>query len=667
MFRGTTHALGLLAMTSLCVLGAPVQARAQYGATARVNRPIPAGSEEDPTAAATRIETSDRGRPQESLAELLRQSPGTRALSLGALGSYTTLSLRGTGGEHTRVLFDRMPLGRDGEAFDLSTIPVSTLDAVEVYRGGAPVRLGTGAIGGVLRLVPRVEEDPFAEVGTGVGSFGTRAVRLVGATGLRPGGVSMTTAVGYDGTDGNFPYVEDRTPLTPGDEREATRQNGAVNRGYGLTHFRADAGDGTLSAIGFGYTRTGGVPGPAVQPTRATRRTFARYGGMVGYAEEAEGDRPLSFGINGGATYERNRFTDLYGEIGLGRRATDDGLLVANAMANGELALTDWLSAAMVAGYRYERFAPDDALSQSVATSERHAGIAALEGIVKPRIGDVRIELRPSARIEINHARLTEIRPGDSGRATSTTTAAPTFRLGAVAEVVRGLAIVGSVSSGVRLPTLTELFGDRGYLLGDTTLSPERSVGGDLGAVAVGRWGPVRGRVEARGFALRVEDLIRYRRTSQYQAIPENVSQARVLGVEAGLDLAITRYLGVAGALTVMNAVDLTRERSLPLRPTLTAYVRPRATLGPLGPLSDVDLFIDLTHVHRSYADPANLVVTPGRTRVGAGVGLAVLEGRVRIDGVVTDLFDVRGQDVLGFPLPGRSFYVDLTLRTGAR
>jgi iron complex outermembrane receptor protein len=660
------RAAQLLALASL-VLGSAGSVHAQYGATARVERPIPAGSEEDPTAAATTIDTEERGRPQETLGELLRESPGTRALSLGALGSYSTLSLRGTGGEHTRVVFDRMPLGRDGEAFDLSTIPVSTLDAVEVYRGGAPVGLGTGAIGGVLRLVPRLEEDPAGEVGIGVGSFGTRAVRLVGATGEQPGGVSLTTAVGYDGTEGDFPYVEDRTPLTPGDERETTRQNGNVDRGYGLGHFRADVGDGTLSAVGFGYGRTGGVPGPAVQPTIATRRTVARYGGMIGYAEDEHRDSPLTLGINGGATYERNRFTDPYGEIGLGRRATDDGLLVANGLANGVLELAEWFSAALVAGYRYERFDPEDALSQGVASSERHAGIAALEGIFSPRIGRTRVEVRPSARIEINHARLTEIRAGDAGRATDSTTAAPTFRLGAVAEVVRGVAIVGSVSSGVRLPTLTELFGDRGYLVGDTTLSPEHSVGGDLGAMAVGHWGPVRGRIEARGFALHVSDLIRYRRTSQYRAVPENVAEARILGVEGGLDLEVTEWVGLAGALTVMDAVDLESARDIPLRPTFSAYVRPRVMLGPLGWVSDLDLFVDLTHVGDSYADPANLVVTPGRTRVGAGMGLAVLDGRVRIDGVVTDLFDARGQDVLGFPLPGRSFFVDLTLRTGAR
>jgi iron complex outermembrane receptor protein len=667
MRRTKSAAFMLLALIASS-WGSHGSAHAQYGATARVERPIPAGGDLDPTAAATTLETEDRPSGAESLASLLRESPGARALTLGALGSFSTLSLRGAGAEHTRVVFDRMPLGHDGEAFDLSTIPIAILDSVEVYRGGAPIALGTGAIGGVLRLVPRSEEAPFGLARIGYGSFGTRAAQVVGATGERAGGVSVTTAAGVDGTDGDFVYTEDRTPLSAGDEREVTRQNADVNRGYGFGHFAADAGDGRVSGLLFGFGRTGGVAGPAVQPTTYTHRTVARYGGLVGYERPSSEDTPLSVNVSAGTTYERNQFTDRFGEIGLGRTATDDGILVANGLATAELRLAEWVSAAVVGGYRYERFAPEDALSQtSIGPSQRHAGIVAAEGIFRAHAGNARIEVRPSARVEINHARLEEIRMTRAGESTDTTTAAPTLRLGVVAEPIRGLAIVGSLSSGVRMPTLTELFGDRAFLVGDTTLSPESSVGGDLGAMIRGRWGPVAGRIEARGFGLRVTDLIRYRRTSQYQSVPENVSSARVFGMEAGLDLDFFDRVGLAGAMTLIDTTDLELSRDLPLRPTLAAYARPSLALGPWSVVSAFELFIDVTHVGDSFADPANLVVTRGRTRFGAGVGFAFVEGRVRIDATVDDIFDARGQDVMGFPLPGRSFFADLTVRTDAR
>jgi len=646
----------------------PHPAEAQFGATATVEVPMAAGSELDPTTAATTLDLEERHRQEESLAEVLRESPGARALSLGALGSFSTLSLRGAGGEHTRVLFDTMPLGRAGEAFDLSTIPVSTLDRVEVYRGGAPVRLGAGAIGGVLRLVPRVSERERGEVAMSYGSFDTRAARISGSSGGLDGEASVTAAAGIDGTDGDFLYEEDLTPLTPGGGQEVRRQNGEVNRGYGLTHLRADVGGGTVAATGFGFGRVGGVPGPAAQPTRATRRSVARYGAMVSWNRPEDDAQDLALHAGVGGSYEQNRFTDRFGEIGLGRQITDDGTLLGNAQLAAELRLTEWASAAVFGGYRYERFTPSDALAQvAVGPSQRHAGAFAAEGIFRARLGRARLEVRPSARVEVTHAMLEEIRPGVAGMESQTTTAAPTLRLGAALEAVRGLTIVGSVASGVRVPTLTELFGDRGYLVGDTSLGPEHSVGGDLGLAGRGRWGTVTAEGELRGFGLRINDLIRYRRTSQYQAVPENVGAARVFGLEAGVRTDLGEHVRLSAALTLMATEDLDRGRELPLRPSASSYVRPELRLGPYGPLYRVSLYADLSHVADSFADPANLIVQPGRVRVGAGVGVGFVEDRIRIAVNADDLFDARGQDVLGFPLPGRSVFVDLTLATDAR
>jgi hypothetical protein len=40
-----------------------------------------------------------------------------------------------------------------------------------------------------------------------------------------------------------------------------------------------------------------------------------------------------------------------------------------------------------------------------------------------------------------------------------------------------------------------------------------------------------------------------------------------------------------------------------------------------------------------------------------------LLETRLRIAATLSDLFDVGGQDLVGFPLPGRRFGVAITLR----
>jgi iron complex outermembrane receptor protein len=212
---------------------------------------------------------------------------------------------------------------------------------------------------------------------------------------------------------------------------------------------------------------------------------------------------------------------------------------------------------------------------------------------------------------------------------------------------------------------MIELFGDRGYLLGDTRLRPERAETFDLGLALRGRHGDLRGRAELRGFVTLASDLIRYRRTAQLTAVPENVASATLFGGELGVSGAVGRHFALAGALTLLDTRTdyLGAARRLPLRPWLTAYLRPAVSTFDLGPLARVDLWADLAFVSESYLFPAN---DPGgllapRTKVGVGVSLHI-EGGLRVDLAVRDLLDQRGADLLGFPLPGRTFTAALTL-----
>ena len=83
-----------------------------------------------------------------------------------------------------------------------------------------------------------------------------------------------------------------------------------------------------------------------------------------------------------------------------------------------------------------------------------------------------------------------------------------------------------------------------------------------------------------------------------------------------------------------------------------------------VGPLDVLGAFVDVVHVSETFWDPAYTSAIASRTRVGSGVTVEVWDGRLRLDATVRDVFDQRGFDLLGFPLPGRSLAVDLALRT---
>jgi outer membrane receptor protein involved in Fe transport len=66
--------------------------------------------------------------------------------------------------------------------------------------------------------------------------------------------------------------------------------------------------------------------------------------------------------------------------------------------------------------------------------------------------------------------------------------------------------------------------------------------------------------------------------------------------------------------------------------------------------------FFQVAYVGKSFSDPANLVVLPSRTMLALGAGVDLFERRLGLSFRVDDLLDVRGQDLLGYPLPGRRY-----------
>ncbi|MCA9602521.1 MAG: TonB-dependent receptor [Polyangiales bacterium] len=660
----------------------PKRNAAEFSATGRTERPLQGGSDLDPSAAATVIDMRRRVRAEEGLDEVLVESPGAQATALGGVGAYRTLSLRGTDAEHTLVLLGTVPLSPvGGGAFDLSTLPPTLLDRVEVYRGGSPAWLGAGAIGGVLRLMPAEGTGKRARGVVTYGSFGTYGARA-DASLTEPNAVenatdgghrSFAVAVGARHSDGDFPYRLDPTPLLPGDETNVRRTNADADEAQGVAHLRLPVGGGSITFVGLGYGRMGGVPGPAVRPTAEAHRTLTRGLAALGW-ERVSGERDagppqLRVAFGGSLSVEQNRFTDRLNEVGLGARATDD--TGSRGFVRAATEWNPWRAAGVtgVVTFSHDAYAPSDSLAAPVGASRRETVAGALEARWSPRLGPVPFDVRPSVRFEGAFSRLEEIRAERQGEDRTPNTFAPTYRLAASAGVLPWLTLHASGASAVRVPSMVELFGDRGYLVGDSRLRPETSYTVDGGLTAGGRVGAADGHLEARGFATWTRDLIRYALTSQFQTVPENIARARLLGAELEASGGV-RLGGDEGTLrglvtaTWLRAVDVGLDRTLPLRPKLQLYARPEWTGPGVAFIDTVTLYADVTHVGSNFGDAANLVVLQARTRVGVGAVFGMAKGRLDAAFSIRDLGDTRGQDVLGFPLPGRTVFLTLTAKT---
>jgi iron complex outermembrane receptor protein len=238
----------------------------------------------------------------------------------------------------------------------------------------------------------------------------------------------------------------------------------------------------------------------------------------------------------------------------------------------------------------------------------------------------------------------------------------------------------------VRLPTLLELFGDRGTIVGSPELLPERGPSLDLGFVyAPARTvhsdiGPIdRILVEAAAFAARARDTIALISTAGFVARAENIGSTQRYGGELVLAARFARTLSLTASytrlVTEQRAIDPNlRGKALPRTPGHLGYVRAELARRLAGRLAS--LWADLAVQSTAYLDQANFRRVPTRALIGAGARLELVGG-LAVAASVANLADTRVAtipperpidppvrtalaDLAGFPLPGRSFYLSL-------
>lgn len=90
------------------------------------------------------------------LSEVLSQSTSVNIADYGGLGALKNIRMRGSTASETLVMIDGRPVNspRDGEV-DLSNIPLSNIDRIEVVHGPAASLYGTSAMGGVVNIITK--------------------------------------------------------------------------------------------------------------------------------------------------------------------------------------------------------------------------------------------------------------------------------------------------------------------------------------------------------------------------------------------------------------------------------------------------------------------------------------------------------------------------------
>lgn len=597
-----------------------------------------------PTAVTT-IPVDERLPEGADVAGVVATASGATVSRLGGLGDYASVSLRGSSARQVEVQLDGVPLNPDGVgAVDLSELPLRAFRAVEIWRGASPGGLGGGPMGGVVNLV-----TADGDVGEGAGSAGTLSTTRLRAAFGRAGarGDALVAGQGLS-TLGDFRWLDDAgTRTRTDDDRWRVRENNDTRTASLHARIRQRAGDWTLTALGSGVAREEGVPGFTSRPTAGVR-----YGATQGLAV-LQADRTGAAPLLARAHVRRRDevLSDPLGELGAfggdARSRADGGGVDLRAGAVTGRARVDGQ-----VGVRVDRFGAPDALrTRGVAHGRAGVTWAPVPAFVGTAgLGGV--------TLITGEARTDAVLP----------------RAGVLVRAADGWTLKANAGRAFRPPDPTELFGNRGVLVGRADLRPERGTSADVGVRRTSRWGSA----ELGGFWTRAVDRIVYVQNAQQVAVATNLGSSTVIGAEGALTVSGVPWLDLQTNATLQRSrnhsdIPLHDGRPLPRQPWLqldqrTAFVGGAWRVGHTFAFTSA-MSTDEAGLARQAPRPIHGLFARFTGRDGLGLELDVLNALdTHVLQTPANPLDPRGPraptaitDFVGYPLPGRTIL--LTVR----
>ena len=560
-----------------------------------------------------------------TFADVLRNIPGVNVVQQGGPGSVTSVFMRGTNSNHTKVLLDGIDVSDPSNAnaaFDFGQLLTADIERVEVLRGPQSGLYGSDAIGGVINVITRSGSGPMKAAASVEGGSFNSFNQTAGLSGsqdalhyaanvahLHSGAVPVTPldllGLGERRIDDSYDNLTVSTKL--GLDVTQSFDLGLVAR-YTSTHLHYTGEDySTFPAL------------PAAQQSESNTDQY--YGRATAHLASLEGALNQTLGV----AFMRNQTATLQPQT-------------PETLNTGERVKVDWQGAVRLAGTETLLLGVEDArdeISQPLSASIRiDSGYAELQS----QLGE-------------HWFSALNVRYDDNDRFGGKVT----YRIApAWVSTATGTKLKASIGSGFKAPTLSELFQDFApFFFANPNLRPESSVGYDAG-VEQGLAGN-RLRVGATYYHNRIRDLITTDVTGTTWA---NVGRATTDGVESFIACQPVGQLTLRVDYTYTQATDNVLQQELLRRP------RHKGTLNATWQATDALLFnVNVLAVsgwvdgNRDFSIPR--LDAPGYTTVNLAAAFDVTRA-LTVFGRVDNLFDRHYQNPVGFLQPALGVFAGI-------
>jgi vitamin B12 transporter len=595
---------------------------------------------EQEVASSISVITADdiEARQQRTIADVLKEVPGLNVVQTGGPGGVTSVFIRGTNSNHTKVLIDGIDVSDPSNAtgaFDFGHLLTQDIERVEILRGPQSGLYGSDAIGGVINIITKAGTGPMhGALGLEGGSFDTfnQAASLAGA------------ADGFHYAANLEHYHAGSVPVTPldllapGEARNNDSNDNltlSTKLGYDVTP-TFDLGlvgrytDIHLHTTGEDYPPPDFIGIPSVQQTTAaTDEYFTR---LTAHALNFDGLLDQTLGL----AYSHSRTDtvvppDTAGSLNTGDRRKADW------QGNFHFAPTETL----VVGAEYERDGIDEPIVADVHVTSGY--------------GELQSQLGEHWFSALN------VRYDDNSRFGGKAT----WRF-APAWVIQesDTKLKASVGTGFKAPTLSQLYQSFPAFdfFANPDLKPETSTGYDAGIEQGLASGAVR--FGATWYHNHIQDLISTATDPvTFETKWVNIGEATTQGVESFIAWEPMKELTLRVDYTYTEATDDLAHQELLRRPKHKGTFDATWQVTGAWQLNlNVLAVSDWVDVSRDGFTSG--IEAPGYTTVNLATSHD-LTTRLTVFGRIENLFDRHYENPVGFLQPGFGAYAGIKVRLG--
>ena len=588
-----------------------------------------------------------------TISDVVEKEAGVQVRQSGGLGSYSSLSLRGASSDQVMIFMDGVQLNDGaGGGVDLSTIPLSDVDSIEIYKGITPINFGRSSIGGAVNIITtRSKKDLKGSLTAEYGSFNT--FRIAPFINHKLGKLDYVISGDYQSSKNNFTFLNNNgTKWNLLDDKWETRNNDQFSQGNILFTTGYDISDDTRLEFCNQYFAKGqNLPAWNNSPSIHTHLNTIRNLTNIKMTVNNIGDGHINSASRIDSSYKKEVYDDRENGIGLGAQYNEYRTTSYGYNQFFELP-TKYNIIDTVLDLHKEDYRTKDLLNvQTYAPSSRkYYSLSAEDKIL---LFGSSLIVSPAFTFEYYDNNFDS---SSAPRNESHGYFNP--KLGLKYTALNWLALKTNIAKYIREPSFFELFGDRGYFVGNSDLKAERGINFDIGPEF--NYVPYNFYLNRLSFNIayfmsKVNDVISYVYNSRGVGQAVNISSSTTNGVEASFKVEMVKHAEFTTNYTWQlatnkNVIQAFNGKRLPGRFENVASIKLEATNYFIKP------YYEFLYASGLFYDSANLLPAPVKKE--HNIGLTFLIDNFIITAEVRNIGNDHYEDFNGFPTPGRSYWL---------